>query len=76
MNEDSIKFNIDVAIPRFEAAPLALPPAEIMRPEVRAEDIAAALPDLDSLDIGALNSIQSLIPSVNQKEQERHMKIQ
>lgn len=39
------------------------------KPEVRAEDIAKALPDLDNLNIDALNSIQSLIPSINQKEQ-------
>lgn len=57
-------------LPKFEPAPLALPPPEAReKPEVRAEDIAAALPDLDSLDIGALNNIQSLIPSVNKVEQ-------
>ena len=72
-NEDSIKFNIEVDLPKFEAAPLALPPTEPReKPEVRAEEIAAAPPDLDSLDINALNSIQSLIPSVNKVEMQKH----
>jgi hypothetical protein len=35
------------------------------KPEVLAEDFAKSLPDLDSLNIDALNNIQSLIPSVN-----------
>ena len=66
-NEDSIKFNIEVDLPKFEAAMLALPPSDFReKPEIQAEQIAAALPDLDSLNIDSLNGIQSLIPSVNQ----------
>lgn len=59
VNEDSIKFNIEVELPKFEPAPLAITSSEVIRekPEIRAEDVAAALPDLDSLDIGALNNI-------------------
>lgn len=34
-----------------------------MQPEVRAEEIAMALPDLDDMDINQLSSISSLIPS-------------
>ena len=66
-NEDSIKFDIPVDLPKFDPAPLALPAPsqERERPEVRAEDIAKALPDLDNLNIDAFNNIQSLIPSVN-----------
>jgi epidermal growth factor receptor substrate 15 len=65
-NEDSIRFNIDVELPKFEAATLALPPAESReKPEIKAEDVAAALPDLDNLNLDALNGIQSLIPSIN-----------
>ncbi|CDW75676.1 eh domain containing protein [Stylonychia lemnae] len=71
-SEESLKFNIDVDLPKFEPAPLALPPIEQReKPEIRAEDIAANLPDLDSLDIGSLNNIQSLIPSVNQAQQQK-----
>lgn len=52
-NEESLSFNIEVDLPKFEPAPLALtaPDQPREKPEVRAEDIAAALPDLDSLDI-------------------------
>ena len=44
--EDSINFNVEVPLPRFEPPPLALPPPEAglhsnIKPEVRAEDIAA-----------------------------------
>ena len=50
-----MNFNIEVELPRFDPIPLALPPSESMqpklKPEIRAEDIAASLPDLDSLDI-------------------------
>jgi hypothetical protein len=62
-----LKFNIEVELPKFEPAPLAIlaPQEERAKPEIRAEDIAASLPDLDSLDIGSLNNISSLIPSVN-----------
>ncbi len=68
-NEDSIRFNIEVALPKFEPAPLALPsPQDYPKPEVRAEDIAAKLPDLDNLNLDAFNNVQSLIPSINQKE--------
>lgn len=70
--EESINFDIQVDLPRFEAAPLALMPAENnverMKPEIRAEDIASALPDLDSININAMDGINSLIPSVNLME--------
>jgi hypothetical protein len=71
--EESIVINIEVPLPKIDPPPLALPPAEIglhsnIKPEVKAEDIAAQLPDLDSLDINAFNNINSLIPSVNMQE--------
>jgi hypothetical protein len=45
---------------------LALPsPQDYPKPEVRAEDIAAKLPDLDNLNLDAFNNVQSLIPSIN-----------
>ena len=68
-SEDSIKFDIPVDLPNFDVAPLALPAPE--QPEVRAEDIAKNLPDLDSLNLNQLNNVQSLIPSVDQKEKEK-----
>jgi hypothetical protein len=66
---------LEVALPKFDPAPLALPAPsyEKEKQEIRAEDIAAQLPDLDNLNIDAFNSIQSLIPSVNKKENEKQM---
>lgn len=75
--EESIRFNLEVALPKFDPVPLALPPSDPALPQAKtfkqptAEEIAAALPDLDHLNIDALNSIHSLIPSVNQREQEK-----
>jgi Cytoskeletal-regulatory complex EF hand len=72
--EDSIRFNLEVALPKFDPVPLALPPSEPGLPPAKvlkqptAEEIAAALPDLDNLNIDALNNLHSLIPSVNQRE--------
>jgi len=61
-------------LPKFEPAPLALPPPELReKPEIRAEEIAAALPDLDNLNINDFNNIQSLIPSVNKVQQQRQV---
>jgi len=72
--EESIRFNLEVALPKFE--PLALPPSEPAMPQKKqptAEEIAAALPDLDHLNIDALNQLHSLIPSVNKAEQEKQV---
>jgi hypothetical protein len=44
---------------------------ERSKPEVRAEDVAALLPDLDSININAMDGISSLIPSVNMMEQQK-----
>lgn len=74
--EESIRFNLEVALPRFDPVPLALPPSDPVRQAPKqptAEEIAAALPDLDHLNIDALNQIHSLIPSVNKAEQEKHI---
>jgi len=71
VEEDSVRFNLDVDLPRFESAPLALPPSEPSGPS--AEDIAKHLPDLDSLDANQLAGIHSLIPSVNQQAQQKQM---
>ena len=47
------------------------------KPEVRAEEMAAMLPDLDDLDINQLDGINSLIPSVDKKSKEQEiMKMQ
>eukprot|EP00347_Sterkiella_histriomuscorum_P010340 403376681 len=74
-NEESLQFNIDVDLPKFDPAPLALTSSEQVRekPEIRAEEIAASLPDLDSLDLNQFNNISSLIPSVNQVQQQKVM---
>lgn len=59
-------------LPKFEPTPLALPPSEAReKPEVRAEEIAARLPDLDNLNINDLNSIESFIPSINKAQQQK-----
>jgi len=44
--EESVNFDVQVGLPRIDPPPLALMPAEVglssnLRPEVRAEDIAA-----------------------------------
>lgn len=63
---------MEVALPKFDPVPLALPPSDPGLPKgmgapkhPTAEEIAAALPDLDHLNIDALNNIHSLIPSIN-----------
>jgi epidermal growth factor receptor substrate 15 len=56
--EESIRFNLEVALPKFDPVPLALPPSEPVpqqKKQPTAEEIAAALPDLDHLNIDALN---------------------
>ena len=50
------------------AAPKAPPVREA--PEVLADEMAKALPDLDDLDLNDLNNINSLIPSVDKRKKE------
>lgn len=76
--EESIRFNLEVQLPKFDPVPLALPVSDPTIPQTAkqfkqptAEEIAAALPDLDNLNIDALNNLHSLIPAVNQREQEK-----
>lgn len=67
--EESIRLNIEVDLPKFEPAPLnADKAAQKEKVEIRAEDIASVLPDLDSLNLDALSNISSLIPSVHLAE--------
>jgi len=42
--------------------------SQYSKPEIKAEDIAAALPDLDSLDSGTIELDKLLDPSVNMRE--------
>ena len=62
--EQAIRINVPVSLPEFnigaaEKAPLA----KQEEPEVKAEDMAAMLPNLDDLDLNQLDGISSLIPS-------------
>ncbi|TNV82753.1 hypothetical protein FGO68_gene15469 [Halteria grandinella] len=77
--EESIRFNLEAPLPKFDPVPLALPPSEpgLQNTQIKrqqqptAEEIAKHIPDLDKLNIDALNQLHSLIPSVNQAEQEK-----
>ena len=70
--EESIRLNFEVDLPKFEPVPLNADKAAVKeKVEIRAEDIASVLPDLDSLNLDALSNISSLIPSVHLAEQER-----
>ena len=72
---------MEVALPRFDPVLLALPPSDaglafqsnVRQVHPSAEDIAASLPDLDHINLDALNQIHSLIPSVNRAEQEKQV---
>jgi len=81
-DERSIKANLEVSLPNLNGgggpasnAAQQAPPAS-SKPEISAEDIAAKLPSLDDLDIGQLQGIDSLIPSIDQKSKQEQMEAQ
>jgi hypothetical protein len=54
-------------------------PAPVKRatePEVRAEEMAKMLPNLDDLDINQMSTISSLIPSIDAKAKEQQRQVQ
>jgi hypothetical protein len=76
LTEQQIKLSIEVDLPDFRQgseAPKGPPAREA--PEVLAEDMAKALPDLDDLDLNDLSNVNSLIPSIDkQKKEEKQMR--
>ena len=48
----------------------------VPEPEVRAEEMAKMLPNLDDLDINQMSTISSLIPSIDAKAKEQQRQVQ
>ena len=65
--------DLEVKLPHFDSgmpkAPEPVKPATA-EPEVRAEEMAKMLPNLDDLDINQMSTISSLIPSIDAKAKE------
>ena len=72
VEEISLKMDLEVKLPHFDSgmpkAPEPVKPAT--EPDVRAEEMAKMLPNLDDLDINQMSTISSLIPSIDAKAKE------
>ena len=74
--ERTLLMDLDVGLPTFQsdfqtsASSTTAASSMSAQPEIRAEEMAAVLPSLDDLDINQMNTISSLIPSVDQAKKQ------